>query len=217
MVELNLLSNTPKSIRNIKQRKMTKSKKTIEVSRKYGREYFDGNRKYGYGGYYYDGRWKKKVKKIKNHYKLKSGSKVLDVGCAKGFLIKDLLDIGIDAYGVEISQYAINNCPKEVIGRLHKQNAISLPFDDNSFDLVLCINTLHNFNKKDCSKALKEINRVSKKNSFIQVDAYRNKNEKKIFLDWVLTAKYHDYTYKWVEFFYKNNYKGDWYWTIIEE
>ncbi len=217
MAEFNLLSTVPKSFRNIKQRKVSKSNKTIQISREYGQKYFDGDRKFGYGGYYYDGRWKKIAKKIKTHYQLKKNSKVLDIGCAKGFLIKDLVEIGIDAYGVDISRYAIKNSPTEIAGRIHCQNAVNLPFHDNSFDLVLCINTLHNFNKKDCSKALKEINRISKKHSFIQVDSYRNSKEKKIFLDWVLTARYHDYTKKWVEFFKKNKYKGDWYWTIIEE
>ena len=71
---------------------------------------FDGPRKFGYGGYVYDGRWKSVAKRIVKEYNLKKGSKVLDVGCGKGFLVKDLINLGIDAYGLDISEYAIKNC-----------------------------------------------------------------------------------------------------------
>ena len=187
----------------------------INISRKYAFDYFDGERKYGYGGYHYDGRWVSVAKRIKTIYKLKKKSKVLDIGCAKGFLIKDLLDLGLDAYGLDISEYAIKNSHKEVVGRIHLGSAEKLPFADNTFDFVISLNTLHNLTKKKCEIALKEIVRVSRGKSFIQVDSYKNIKEKKIFLDWVLTAKYHDYPKNWKKLFKKSNYKGDYYWTIV--
>ena len=215
MKKINLLNTIKKASRNIKERSFKKSKKIISTSRKYDFDYFDGDRKYGYGGYKYDGRWISVAKRIKKIYKLKKGAKILDIGCAKGFLLKDMLDIGLDPYGLEISRYAIENCHKDVIGRIHLGSAESLPFPDNSFDFVISLNTLHNLNKLKCEIALKEIMRVSKGKSFIQVDSYRNLKEKKLFLDWVLTAKYHDYPKNWLKLFKKSSYKGDYFWTIV--
>ena len=215
MPKINLLKSLPKPKRKINGRKQEKNKKIIDISRRYGKLYFDGDRKYGYGGYYYDGRWKKVARDIIKKYKLKKGAKVLDVGCAKGFLVKDLVDLGIDAYGLDISDYALKNAPIEIQGRVHLGDAKNLQFPDNSFDLVLSINTAHNLIKKDCIKSILELKRVSKKNCFLQVDAYRNIKEKKIFENWVLTAKFHDYTYNWEKIFKRIGYKGDYYWTII--
>ncbi len=215
MRKINLLNSIKKIKRSISERKSKKNKKIIKISREYGYEYFDGDRIYGYGGYKYDGRWVSVAKRIKKIYKLKNNAKILDIGCAKGFLVKDLVDIGLDAYGLDISEYAIKNSHKDVTGRIHLGNANKLPFEDNTFDFVISLNTLHNLEKKDCKVALKEITRVSKGRSFIQVDAYRNKEEKKIFLDWVLTAKYHDYPHNWLKLFKNSNYNGDYYWTIV--
>ncbi len=215
MAEYNLLNTIKKTKRNISERNNLKTKKIIDISRKYGKLYFDGDRKYGYGGYYYDGRWKKVAKNIIKKYNLKKGDKVLDIGCAKGFLVKDLLDLGIDAYGIDISEYAIINSPKETYGRISLCSAEKIFFPNKSFEFVLSINTIHNLTKTKCIKAIKEINRLSKKNSFIQVDAYKTKEQKKIFENWVITAKYHDYTKNWEKLFKSCNYKGDWYWTII--
>jgi len=215
MRKLNLLNSIKKINRSIPERKIKKNKKVINISRQYGYEYFDGDRMYGYGGYKYDGRWISVAKRIKKIYKLKKNAKILDIGCAKGFLVKDLIDLGFDAYGLDISEYAIKNSHKDVAGRIHLGNAKKLPFADNTFDFVISLNTLHNLEKKDCCVALKEITRVSKGKSFIQVDSYRNKKEKKIFLDWVLTAKHHDYPNNWIKLFKSSNYNGDYNWTIV--
>ena len=112
MSEVNLLNSLPKPKRSINERSKKKSKKIITISRKYGKLYFDGPREYGYGGYYYDGRWKSVAKDIIKKYKLKKGQKVLDIGCGKGFLVKDLVDLGIDAYGLDISKYGIAQIKK---------------------------------------------------------------------------------------------------------
>ena len=139
----------------------------------------------------------------------------LDIGCAKGFLVNDLIDLGIDCYGLDVSKYAIKNSLPSIYGRLHHGTADNLPFQDKSFKVVISINTIHNLNYDKCSKAIKEIERVSSSGSFIQVDSYKTKKQKKIFQEWVLTAKYHDYTSNWIKLFKKCGYTGDWYWTII--
>tara|TARA_B100000424_G_scaffold251844_1_gene227651 strand:- start:708 stop:1358 length:651 start_codon:yes stop_codon:yes gene_type:complete len=215
MAEINLLSSLPKPKRIINERKEAKTKEHIIISRKYGKEYFDGSREYGYGGYKYDGRWIPVAKDMIKHFNLKEKSKVLDIGCAKGFLVKDLVDLGIDAYGLDISEYAINNSPIDIKHRLRLGSAEKLPFLDNEFDAVISINTLHNLNRDLCKQAIKEMQRVSKGKAFIQVDSYKNEEQKKIFESWVLTAKFYGYPKEWLELFKECNYTGDWYWTII--
>ena len=216
MAEINLLKSLPKSKRNISSREDLKTDEHINISRKYGIDYFDGAREYGYGGYKYDGRWKPVAQDIIDHFNLKKGDKLLDVGCAKGFLVKDLCDLGIEAFGLDISDYAIKKSMPEIKDRLIKGSADKLPFDDNYFDITISINTIHNLDRKGCIKALREISRVSNSGSFIQVDSYLDKKQKEIFESWVLTAKYYGYPNEWLELFNEANYTGDWYWTIIK-
>ena len=156
MSEINLLRSLPTSKRNLKARESAKTQEHIRISREYGQEYFDGPREYGYGGYRYDGRWKPVAKDIIEHFKLNKGDRVLDIGCAKGFLVKDLLDLGIDAYGVDVSEYALQNCMPETVGRLHLCSAEDICFPKDSFAAVLSINTLHNLDKLLIKKALKK-------------------------------------------------------------
>lgn len=217
MAEINLLSSLPKSKKNVAARADAKTDDHIRISREYGEMYFDGPREYGYGGFKYDGRWKSVAKDIIKHFNLSPGDKLLDIGCAKGFLVKDLVDLKIDAYGLDISEYALLNSMKDVSGRLHKGSAEKLIFPDNSFDAVISINTIHNLVKEDCIKSICEMERVLRKkgNAYIQVDSYLNEKEKKFFEGWVLTAKYHDYPENWIELFKKANYSGDWYWTLV--
>tara|TARA_B100001123_G_C15313680_1_gene1025339 strand:- start:1397 stop:2047 length:651 start_codon:yes stop_codon:yes gene_type:complete len=216
MAEINLLRSLPKSKRKIKSRESTKTDDHIRISREYSKMYFDGPREYGYGGYKYDGRWKPVAKDVISHFNLKPGDKVLDVGCAKGFLVKDLLELDIDAYGIDVSEYALENCEKEVKNRLKISSADNLPFEDKSFSAVLSINTIHNLEKNDCIKALKEMERLSPSKGFVQVDSYRTVEQKKLFEQWVLTAKFHDFPDGWIQLFKEAGYTGDWYWTIIE-
>ena len=215
MKKINFLKSIAQKKRQVKTRKKFKSKDVIQIARKFGKEYFDGSRMFGYGGYYYDGRWKKVVNDFINYYKLKPGDKVLDIGCAKGYLVKEFLDKKIDAYGLDISQYAIDNCHPKVRGRLYLGNASKLPFSNKSFKLVVSINTKHNLPKKKCALAIKEMIRTSSKNTYLQVDAYNNLKEKNFFLDWVLTAKYHNYCNNWEDFLRENKYSGEYYWTFV--
>lgn len=217
-MEINFLKSIPKSKRNIQKRLDAKDPKVIKEAKKFDFLYWDGPRDYGYGGYSYDGRWRSVARDMISHYNLKSGMKVLDVGCGKGFLVKDLIleCPGLNVTGVDISKYALLNCEKNVIGKLYYGNAKELLFPSNSFDLVISINTIHNLNEKNVIKALKEIVRVSKGKTFIQVDSYLNETQKEIFESWVLTAEFHDYPEGWKSIFKKANYKGDYFWTIIE-
>lgn len=218
MAEVKLLQALPKTKRNIKKRLEAKDPNVVMHAKQYGQKYFDGPRDYGYGGYFYDGRWVPVAIDIVKHFGLKPGDRVLDVGCAKGFLVKDLMKVcpGLEVFGIDISTYALMHCEPEVIGRLHLGSGDNLPFPDNSFDCVLSLNTIHNFTRERAIKAIKEIQRLSGGKAFIQVDSYHTAQQKEIFESWVLTAEFHDYPDNWVKVFKEAGYTGDYYWTIIE-
>ncbi len=217
MPELDLLRALPKSKRNVQARASAKTQEMIDLSRQYGRDYFDGVRDVGYGGYRYDGRWVPVARDIVAQYGLKPGDRVLDIGCAKGFLVKDLLAVcpGLEVFGLDVSRYALMNCEREAIGRLHLGDARDLPFPDKSFQAVLSINTLHNLERADLIRALREIERVATGGKFVQVDSYRTPEEKAIFESWVLTAYTHDYPDGWKKIFDEAGYTGDYWWTLI--
>jgi ubiquinone/menaquinone biosynthesis C-methylase UbiE len=218
MAELDLLRALPRVKRNIQKRKEAKDPAVVAISKQYGEMYFDGPREYGYGGYRYDGRWLPVARDIIDHFGLKPGMRVLDVGCGKGFLVKDLMLVcpGLEAFGLDISLYALMHAEKEVIGRLHLGTAEKLPFPDNSFNCVLCLNTVHNFPRPRAIRVMQEIQRTSGGRAFVQVDSYHTPEQKEIFESWVLTAEFHDYPARWVELFREAGYTGDYYWTIIE-
>jgi ubiquinone/menaquinone biosynthesis C-methylase UbiE len=218
MKEHNLLAKLPRGKRNVNARATAKTEEHIRVSREYGQMYFDGPREYGYGGYRYDGRWIPVAEDIVKYFDLKPGDRVLDVGAAKGFLVKDLMKVcpGLEAFGLEISEYALMHCEPEVIGRLHLGSAVKLPFPDNSFKAVISLNTLHNLECEDLKTALREMQRLAPGRGFVQVDSYRTPDQKAIFEEWVLTAKFHDYPEGWIKLFQEAGYSGDYYWTIIE-
>jgi len=219
MKEINLLRSLPKTKRKVQQRAHAKTDEHVRIAREYGEEYFDGDRSFGYGGYVYDGRWKSVARDIIQYYSLKPGDKVLDIGCAKGFLIKDLLEElpNLEVYGTDISEYALMSCEDAAIGRIHLHDLNEpLPFPNDSFDAVLCINTLHNLKKPSVINAIQEMERITKDHKiFIQVDSYRNNVEKVIFEDWVLTAFTYDYPEGWLEIFKSAGFNGDYYWTLI--
>ena len=216
MAEVNLLRSLPKSSRNVHARSAARTQEHVRVSREYGEHYFDGPREYGYGGYRYDGRWQSVARDIVSHFSLREGDRLLDVGCAKGFLVKDLLALGIDASGIDLSDYALMHCEPEVVGRLHLGSADHLPFPDRSFNAVISINTIHNLPRERAVVAVGEIERLAPGKGFIQVDSYRTPAQKDLFHSWVLTAMHHDYPDGWERLFQEAGYSGDWYWTIIE-
>ena len=215
--EIDLLVNYPKTKRNVKERGVTKTETDRAIARQFGKEFFDGDRKHGYGGFSYMPRfWQPVIPTFRDYFGLTSSSSLLDVGCAKGFMLHDLTQLvpGITAAGIDISQYAIENAKPEVSQYLQVANAVQLPFDDNSFDVVISINTVHNLEKDECATALQEIERVSRGKSFITVDAYRNDAEKELMMDWNLTAKTIMSVDGWVSFFKEINYTGDYFWFI---
>jgi SAM-dependent methyltransferase len=218
MAEIDLLRSLPQVKRNIQKRKEAKDPAVVAISRQYGEMYFDGPREYGYGGYKYDGRWIPVARDIVAHFGLEPEMRVLDVGCAKGFLVKDLMQVcpGLETFGIDASLYALSTCPPEVVGRLHLGTAERLPFPDRSFDCVLSLNTVHNFPRARAVKVMREIQRVSGGRAFVQVDSFRTPEQKEIFESWVLTAEFYDYPQGWLSVFEEAGYTGDYYWTIIE-
>lgn len=218
MAEVDLLARLPKTQRNIAKRTAAQTPQNIAIAREYGRQYFDGAREVGYGGYRYDGRWIPIAEDIVRHFNLKRGDRVLDVGCAKGFLVKDLMKVcpGLEAFGLDISEYALMHCEPEVVGRLHRGSADQLAFPDNSFSAVISINTIHNFDRADAVRAVREVERLAPGRGFIQVDSYRTPAQRELFMSWVLTAKFHDYPDGWLKVFAEAGYTGDYYWTILE-
>ena len=216
--EINLLKNYPKTKRNLEERAQNKSEEDRKIARKFDREFFDGDRKHGYGGFKYHSKfWEPVIPTFRDYWDLGNTNKtVLDIGCGKGFMVYDLIRLisNLEVKGIDISEYAINNCKDEVSDFLSVADAKELPFEDKSFDVVISINTIHNLDIDNCAKALREINRVSKKHSFVTVDAFRNEEDEKRMLRWNLTAKTIMSVSDWKVFFKKNNYKGDYFWFI---
>ena len=181
MAEINLLDRYPKSSRPIEERGSLITSEHRETARQFGIEYFDGDRLFGYGGYRYHPRfWKDTVKRFRDHYKLSEDASVLDVGCAKGFMLHDFKELmpDLQVEGIDISSYAIDNAMASVQDFIHVGNAKELPYRDNSFDLVISINTVHNLPLDDCKQAIQEIQRVSRNHSFITMDAWRTEEER---------------------------------------
>ena len=215
--EINILVNYPKAKRDLSARLESKSEESRAKGRKFGFDYFDGDRNHGYGGFNYQQRfWQPVIPTIIENYPISNSSAVLDVGCAKGFFLYDLKQElpGISINGVDISEYAIENAKPEVKEYLQVANATKLPFEDDSFDFVMSINTVHNLNREDCAISLQEIERVSRGDSFITVDAYRNDEEKARMEAWNLTALTMMAVDEWKEFFLEIGYTGDFYWFI---
>lgn len=215
--EIDLLKNYPKANRNVKERGTTKTEEDRAIARKFDKEFFDGDRKHGYGGFSYHPRfWQPVIPTFQEYYQLSEQNSVLDVGAAKGFMLFDFKELipEIKVRGVDISSYAIMNAKEEVKSFLQVADATALPFDENSFDLVISINTIHNLDRDDLATALQEIERVSRKHSFITVDAYRTDEEKELMYAWNLTAKTIMHVDEWKKFFKEVGYTGDYYWFI---
>ena len=189
-----------------------------ELACRFGREYFDGPRTQGYGGYVYDGRWKPVARRMAEHYQLDESARILDVGCAKGFLLHDFMELLPKATlaGLDISEYAVLNAMERVRPLLRVGNAKELPWPDHSFDLVLAINTIHNLQLSECKQALREIQRVSRKHAYVVVDAYRTEAQRQRLLEWILTAKTFLHVEEWKQLFQEAGYSGDYYWFILE-
>jgi len=216
-VEIDLLRNYPKAPRNLEERDEGKSEEVRAIARQFGREYFDGDRQSGYGGFHYNPKyWQPVIPDFVDHFGVTSQSSVLDVGCAKGFMLSDFTTLvpGITVSGIDISPYAIEHSLENVRPFLQVADAVSLPFEDDSFDFVFSINTVHNLNRSECGQALREIERVSRLGSFVTLDAYRNEDEKKRMFQWNLTGLTIMSVPEWEAFFEGIGYTGDYFWFI---
>ncbi len=189
-----------------------------KLAKKFDVEYWDGDRKTGYGGYRYDGRWRSAGDAIVRHYCLEARDRILDVGCGKGFLLYDLSQAApsIEVSGLDISNYAIEKAKEEVRPYLRVGHANALPFEDRSFDLVISITTLHNLQCFDLDRALREIERVGRSHKYIVVESYRTEEEKANLLYWQLTCESFYRPDAWEWWFRQTGYTGDWSFIYFE-
>jgi SAM-dependent methyltransferase len=217
MREVNLLDRYPRVTRDITSRAAAVPAQR-EVAKQFGREYFDGDRGQGYGGYRYDGRWVPIANRLRDFYGLHPGDRILDVGCAKGFLLHDLHTLipGLQVCGLDVSTYALTHAMDDIRPYLAAGSADHLPFADRSFDLVISINTVHNLALPACGHAIREMERVSRRFKYLQVDSYRTAEEREKFQRWQLTALTHFDPDGWRRVFADAGYTGDYFWTITE-
>lgn len=216
--EINLLNTHPKTSRDYDKRALEKTPEIIAVAKRFDKDFFDGERKCGYGGYKYDGRWKTVVNRMKDNYNMPDNAAILDIGCAKGFMLHDFKDLmpNCTVAGIDVSSYAIENAMPSVKQFLKIASAESLPFPDKSFDLVISINSIHNLPLDRLKIAIKEIQRVSRGNSYITIDAWRNEEERKNLYKWVLTAETMMHVDDWKKLFEEVGYTGDYWWFIAD-
>ena len=213
--EIDLLAKYPKAKRNIFERGKSKTTHQQQLARKFGKDFFDGDRDNGYGGYYYNERfWVNVIPDFIKFYNLKDNDKILDIGCGKGFMLYDFkkANPNFKVEGIDISEYAIENSKPEIKNSLKVGDAKKLNYKDNSFDLVISITTVHNLDLKECKEALKEMERISKQHKFLTVDAYSDEKEKEQMYSWNLTAKTILHTEEWKKLFLESKYTGDFYW-----
>ncbi|MGC3996954.1 MAG: class I SAM-dependent methyltransferase [Anaeromyxobacter sp.] len=181
------------------------------IAKRFDRDYWDGDRRVGYGGMRYDGRWRPVAERMAAHYGLQAGDRVLDVGCGKGFLLHDLAQAvpGLVVRGLDVSAYAVENAVPEVRPFLDVGHASHLPYADGAFDLVVSINTLHNLYCHELDQALRELQRVGRGRGFVCVESYRNEEEKANLLYWQLTCEAFNTPQEWAWWFERTGYTGD--------
>ncbi|HXP93270.1 MAG TPA: class I SAM-dependent methyltransferase [Candidatus Binatia bacterium] len=190
-----------------------------ELAQRWDVEYWDADRKTGYGGYKYDGRWRPVAERLAHEYGLRAGDRILDVGCGKGFLLYEFTQAvpGIEISGLDISGYAIDHAKEEVRSRLTVGNASRLPFADRSFDFVVSLATLHNLQIAALWDALHEINRVTNgERGYLMVESFRNEREKANLLYWQLTCRSFYAVEDWEWIFAQTDYRGDYGFIFFE-
>jgi hypothetical protein len=208
-----LIIDPPRNTNRI-EAKLNSAKEWLEIWES-GRVYYDGERTLGYGGYFYDGRWHNVVENIIQKYQLNKNDTLLDIGCAKGFLVNDFNNnkkVGC-AKGLDISMYALlEGLNVGMKGDFVCGNAINLPFENKEFSLVFSKDTLHNIlNRSELIQALKEIERVGI-NSWIRVGAYENEKQKEVLDKWATFATSYFHVDDWYRIFREANFTGDFDW-----
>lgn len=216
MAEIDLMARYPKSERkDIIFERVQVNEEDRRIARQFGKEYFDGSRRHGLGGYYYNPRFfKPVVEDMIKYYGLTNESSVLDVGCGKGFMMHDFKAAlpGLRVAGIDISDYCLENALPDMKPFITKASCDDLPFDDKSFDLVVSIATIHNLDTEGVKRSLREIARVSRKNAFIKVNGYRTEQERIALNSWNLVANTILHVDEWKRLFDENGYVGDYYW-----
>ena len=191
----------------------------MNIAKQYGEDYWDGDRRYGYGGYkYIPGRWKPVAEKFIEIYNLKSNSKVLDIGCGKGYLLHEmkLLIPDLDITGIDSSDYGLKNAKDEIKPFLYKHKAENkLPYADNEFDLVISLGALHNLRLPELRAALSEMERVGKQ-SYLMLESYRNEKELFNLQCWALTAESFFDQKEWIWLYNFFGYMGDYEFIYFE-
>ncbi len=206
-----ITNNHLKSSRNYQERATDDKADLANIAKKFDFDYWDGSRNTGYGGYHDDGRWESVAQNMIEFYKLDSSVRILDIGCGKGYLLKEfkkLLPLS-EVYGIDVSAYALEHAAPEVKSNLFEGNAIELPFENDSFDLVVSNMTLHNLLLPDLKKSLKEINRVSRGKSWLGVEAYTTQEQKWNLMRWQLTCECFFTPEEWISIFQETSYDGD--------
>jgi len=213
MSEINFLGSLHSGTKRDYLARVTERDKAecAKIAKRWDYDYWDGDRTTGYGGMRYDGRWRPVAEKMAAHYGIKSGHRILDVGCGKGFLLYEFTQAvpGVEVVGLDISDYAIEHAKEEVKPVLKQGHARELPFEDDSFDFVVSITTLHNLYLFDLVDALKEIERVGRGGKNVVVESYRNEREKMNLLYWQLTCECFFTPQEWQWVFDQTGYSGD--------
>ena len=188
------------------------------IAKRFDRDYWDGDRQHGYGGYRYDGRWRTLAQALIDRYELMPGDRVLDIGCGKGHLLHDFTEVlpGIQVAGIDVSRYALEQAMPTVKPLLQHGSATELPWSGRSFDLVVSINALHNLYNYELCRALREIERVGRGGKYLVVDSYRTEEEKVNLLYWQLTCECFYTPAEWEWLFGQCGYSGDYGFSFYE-
>lgn len=191
----------------------------MKKAKEYEMDYWDGDRRFGYGGYkYMEGRWAPVAKALIETYGLKAGARVLDVGCGKGFLLYEMQKIepGLEITGFDISKHGLASKHPEFRGKLFNYRAQdSYPFGDKHFDLVISLGCFHNLRLFELKTALAEVERVGKQ-GYIMLESYRNEQELFNLQCWALTAESFFDTAEWIWLYDHFGYTGDYEFIYME-
>ncbi|MHC8865805.1 class I SAM-dependent methyltransferase [Arenicellales bacterium IMCC57338] len=200
-------------------RMMDSKVECMKISKRYDYNYWDGERRFGYGGYrYIPGRWKPVAEALIDRYNLDNNSSVLDIGCGKGFLLYEFLQIlpGLTISGIDISSHGLASAPDIVRQFLQSHSAQDrLPFEDDQFDLVISLGTFHNLRLFELAVALKEKERVGKE-GYLMLESYRNEQELFNLQCWALTAESFLDVEEWVWLYQHFGYTGDYEFIFFE-
>jgi SAM-dependent methyltransferase len=187
-------------------------------AKEYGFDYWDGDRRYGYGGYRYDGRWRPVAEHLIEHYGLEANARILDVGCGKAHLLHELKQLlpRAEVTGFDISAHGLADAPEAVRAHLFRYRAQDpYPWGDRHFDLVLSLGCLHNLRVFELESAVREIERVGRR-KYIMVESYRNEREQFNLQCWALTAESFFDTAEWIWLYRHFGYTGDYEFIYFE-